>query len=299
MQAGVRARTQQTGFPIAPHEVIEWTEALVGYEIEPRTAQGDYLAALDAARAAVDATVPLAAFQDADTFLRAAANLPVSDVLQEGPPWGQLHEFATGSRLASSQDYNVKSWGDAQPFFEVLTTGTFSAESTSARAAATGPPGYVIDAAWEQRLKASAEKHSLTWLHHLHLAIADHHRGDAENARARYQASIALTPSVVAIRGLAVLACPIVCAAQGNNNCQFSDSVSCDSNSAAAFYREAWALINVAEQPPVPRAGPCPTVDPNPAATMARSLAAEASWHACAPLCLHRRCAAGVPYMIT
>ena len=51
MQAGVRSRTQESGFPMRPGEGVEWTEALGPIEIDPALAHGDYHAALAAAQA--------------------------------------------------------------------------------------------------------------------------------------------------------------------------------------------------------------------------------------------------------
>ena len=55
-------------------------------------------------QAKIHDAVPHAVFADADAFLRSAAGLPVTEVLQEGGPWGALHEMAMGgARLADSQ----------------------------------------------------------------------------------------------------------------------------------------------------------------------------------------------------
>ena len=50
MQAGVRARTQTTGFPVRAGEVVEWTEALGPLDLDAGRAHGDYRQALEAAQ---------------------------------------------------------------------------------------------------------------------------------------------------------------------------------------------------------------------------------------------------------
>lgn len=55
-------------------------------------------------------------------------------------------------------------YDEAQPWVELLTAGTFSAETLTKY-----PVSYQTTDGWLAVLEESAEKHGMTWLHALHL----------------------------------------------------------------------------------------------------------------------------------
>jgi len=200
LQGGVTPSQLQTR-PLQAGASIEWTECLCPFAMDPQAAHDpDYFAACEAAGRAVDQRVPDGVLQKADAFLVAQAEEPVETVLHQGSGWGWLHETRTGRRISPGLTFEPGSSDEERPWAELLTDGTFSAETLDAP-----PQSFNVSPGWTTALRNSAQKHGATWLHHLHLGVARLEAGDFREARSHFEASADLKENALAFRCLALL----------------------------------------------------------------------------------------------
>jgi len=82
----------------------------------------------------------------------------------------------------------------------IVDGGTFSAESLGKQ-----PRSFNVSSGWTTVLRDSAHAHGATWLHQLHLGVAQLEAGNFAEARNLLQASLALIPNAQACRNLALL----------------------------------------------------------------------------------------------
>ena len=132
-----------------------------------------------------------------DGFFQKHATKAPSKILVRGQPWGALEEmrlgtamlcllcntmlyrvlclmicilmYAAGHQLVDGLTFTLPAKGEtgydeAQPWVEILTTGTFSSETLNKY-----PVSYQTTDGWLRVIEESAEKHGMTWLHALHL----------------------------------------------------------------------------------------------------------------------------------
>jgi hypothetical protein len=83
---------------------------------------------------------------------------------------------------------------------ELLQSGTFFGETLSRL-----PISYQTTDRWLQKLEESAEKHGITWLHALHIAIGHIERSAVSFQLELLTQSMALKPNPIAARCIAVL----------------------------------------------------------------------------------------------
>jgi tetratricopeptide (TPR) repeat protein len=220
IQGGVTPTQLQTR-PLKAGASVEWTECLSPFAMDPKAAHArDYFAACAAAGQVVDQRVPDAALQDIDAFLSAQAAAPVQTLLQRGSGWGALHEKRTGRRISSGLAFEGELSDEEKPWAELLDKGTFSAETLH-----QPPRSFNISDGWIALLRESARTHGATWLHHLHLGVADLEAGALAKAREHLRSSRALQENAAACRCLALLE-----EHEGNFD------------AARSAYRQAWAL---------------------------------------------------------
>jgi len=111
-----------------------------------------------------------------------------------------FHEMRTGRRISPGLTFEPGSSDEERPWAELLTDGTFSAETLD-----TPPRSFNVSPGWTATLRNSAQKHGATWLHHLHLGVARLEAGDFREARSHFEASADLKENALAFRCLAVL----------------------------------------------------------------------------------------------
>ena len=222
------AFTQMQNFDVPSSAPVQWTESFSAFDGNPAVLLGDdygaALAEVAAWRASAASAVNDSVTADVDAFLTALAEVPVDEVLYEGSPWGAVElarRAAPGGGAGAlpfpaGVSFSADSL-DAAPWLELLRDGTFSAATL-----AVEPTSYQISPEWLAVLRASALKAGATWLHQLHIAVVLTEMGGVEEPRALFNASLALRPSAVAARCLAVL--------------------QSDSAAAGALYKQAWAL---------------------------------------------------------
>ena len=220
IQGGVTPTQLQTR-PLNAGQSLEWTECISSFAMDAHAAQDpNYAAACTAARAVVDRRVPDAALQDMHAFLTIQADAPVRGILQRGAGWGALYQRRTGRRISPGLTFETPLAEEERPWAELLSVGAFSAESLS-----SSPRSFNTSPAWTKVLHDSAQAHGPTWLHHLHLGVADLEAGRFAVARERFQSSLALKRNAPAYRNLALL-------------CQRDDDLA----AAHAAYESAWSL---------------------------------------------------------
>lgn len=200
VQGGVTPTQLQTR-PLKAGASLEWTECFSPFTMDTKSARdADYFAACAVAGGIMDERVPDVALREMDAFLSAQADAPVKSVLHRGAAWGGLHEKRTGRTLSPGLAFECEPGDEERPWAELLSTGTFSADSL-----AKPPRSFNISPGWTAKLDESARAHNATWLHHLHLGVARMEAGAFAEARKRFEASLALKDNAPAHRNLALL----------------------------------------------------------------------------------------------
>ena len=200
IQGGVTPTQLQTR-PLKAGQSIEWTECISPFAMVAKAAHDpDYSAACGAAGNVIEARISGSALQDMDQFLTSQAGTPVQTLLARGAGWGGLYEKWTGRKISPGLAFEGAVGDEERPWSELLTTGTFSAETLN-----KPPCSFNISAGWATVLRQSIQAHGATWLHHFHLGIAQLEAGAFEEARAQFNASLALKENAPAHRHLALL----------------------------------------------------------------------------------------------
>ena len=131
---------------------------------------------------------------------------PVSQARRKAPGGGAgALPFPAGVFFNSSAGVEA---AEAVPWLELLS----AAQTFSNASLAVEPQSYQVSFEWLDVLRASATKHSATWLHSLHMAVILIESGAVTEPLALLEESITLRPSAVAFRCLAVLQQTIVAA---------------------------------------------------------------------------------------
>ncbi len=200
IQGGVTPTQLQTR-PLKAGESIEWTECISPFAMDAKAAgDPDYAAACAAAGKVIDERVSGSALQEMHQFLSAHADAPVKTLLHRGAAWGKLHEKRTGRKISPGLAFESEAGDEERPWDELLTAGTFSVETLN-----TPPRSFNVSAGWTTTLQKSVHAHGATWLHHVHLGVAQLEAGAFEEAREQFKSSLALKENALAHRNLALL----------------------------------------------------------------------------------------------
>lgn len=222
------APTQMQNFPVPKRSVMQWTEWFKGSEMNPEIMRGDdYQAAIneiDKWMKSGPQGMTQETVNDWDMFFEKHATIKPKEILVKGQPWGYIEALrqlkekqgseAVASALKSKEplelvpgltftlpdDVSSVSYMEAQPWLDLLHTGTFS-QAVLKRL----PLSYQTTDHWLAILQQSANTHGMTWLHALHIGIALTERGAIEEPRSLFQKSMELNPNPIAARCLAVL----------------------------------------------------------------------------------------------
>lgn len=181
---------------------IEWTECVAPLHLDAKQAHAtNYLLAVASAGQMIKRDIPAATLVDRDVFLSSHADTPISDVLARGSGWGGAHERLTGKRISPGLVFDTPLQDEGRPWQNLLTQGTFSKNDLN-----QDPRSFSISPRWIAALRRSVETHGATWLHHLHLGVAQLENGEYEAARTSFDASLRLKHNAHAERCLALLA---------------------------------------------------------------------------------------------
>eukprot|EP00824_Muranothrix_gubernata_P026555 TRINITY_DN939_c2_g3_i1.p1 TRINITY_DN939_c2_g3~~TRINITY_DN939_c2_g3_i1.p1 ORF type:complete len:750 (-),score=131.17 TRINITY_DN939_c2_g3_i1:61-2310(-) len=203
LQIGL-APTQLQAVPFPHQSVIEWTEWWTAFQGNTtRLHSPHYPDAVHEVDDKMTTIVPKERFDAMDEFLRHHADDPIdsADILYHGSSWGALNEELRGKVMAPGCRFEILANDDeVRPWLELVRNGTFS-ETTLRQL----PTSYMIGEDWIALLEQSVKKYGETWLHHLHIGVANAERGDVAGPRDHFTASMSLRPSATAARCLAVL----------------------------------------------------------------------------------------------
>ncbi|MCX8092018.1 MAG: DUF5107 domain-containing protein, partial [Verrucomicrobiae bacterium] len=200
IQGGITPTQLQTR-PLKAGTSIEWTECLVPFAMDAKAAHAaDYATACAAAASVLDQRVRDETLSELDRFLASQVDTPISKLLHRGSAWGRLHEKRTGKKLASGLHFDTEAGEEERPWTELLEAGTFSADTL-----AKSPRSFVVSPGWQTVLTESARRHGWTWLHHLHLGVAQLEAGAFSEAWKHFQASVTLRENAHAYRNIALL----------------------------------------------------------------------------------------------
>lgn len=167
-------------------------------------------------------------YDEVDAFLEELADRTPTEeeLMHSADGWGALEELRTGKQLVPGALFPkdpapLLSNHDTKPWYELVTTGTFSKESLNSH-----PTSFQTSDGWLALLEKSASDHGGTWLHYLHIGIGymDRaiHPGDAlfNSSAAMFQKSLDLKKTAEALRNLAIVA-----HGEGHHNTAFSNYV--------------------------------------------------------------------------
>ena len=200
IQAGV-CTTQLEHDLLDGHASRSWTESFSALSLDPAVVAGDYDSASAAARDRVhERSGPDWLEAQHERWLQTVADVDPGELLHTGSGWGRAELALRGVDAPVGLS-----------FPEVEDDGrTLARFATSGDAAELGrisgdrpvlPP---VSSRWTTRFEAVAG--SAGWWLHYALGTAHHLRGELEAAHAAYTRSVALRPTAVVLRGLAVLA---------------------------------------------------------------------------------------------
>lgn len=206
------APTQMQNFPVPKNSVTEWTEWFKGFFGNEKVLRSDhYQGALDIIDHWMKSPhgMPKEVVNKYDKFFQKYATVAPSEIIVKGQPWGALEEQLLGVPLAKGLNFQMPDAGtlnakEVQPWVELLTQGTFSAETLSKL-----PLSYQTTDRWLAVLEKSAATFGTTWLHALLLGIAYTERGAIDLPKQLFAQSYALKPNPIAARCLAVLSSTI------------------------------------------------------------------------------------------
>lgn len=178
------------------HDLIDgasersWTEAFGPAELDPAVVAGPFEEAAAAAADSVAAAVPVADLEAwHERWLRDFATVPPAELVATGSGWGRV-ELALR--------------GDGAPSGVV-----FPDVDDDSRLGAAVLAGDAIDEPLlppvSPRWRAAIDTAPAGWWRSYALGVAAHLDGDTTDATRHYRDSIALRPSAVALRGLAIL----------------------------------------------------------------------------------------------
>jgi tetratricopeptide (TPR) repeat protein len=199
IQAGV-CTTQMEHDLLAGHEVRSWTESFAALDLDPRLVSDGYAAASAAARDAVHATSPPEWLEEQHaTWLAEVAELDPGDAVVVASGWGHAELVLRGQDAPAGVSFPAVQ--DQSADLARFAAGDPAALGDMPLGEPTIPP---VSERWLERF-ADTRADAVGWWPHYALATAHHVRGDREAARAAYEQSIDLTPTAVALRGLALL----------------------------------------------------------------------------------------------
>jgi len=199
IQSGVTP-TQNQRFELAPQSELHWTEVYGALAVDPAVVHDpDYQRAAAATGGAIDARFPPHELAEVDRFLTEASRRPVTERLSAGAVWGARQEQLTGRRLAEGLDFAVATPGDA--WDDLAGTGRLSERSL-----AVVPDEFAVSDLWVERLEQSRAGQGDTWLNTLLLGIAALDRENREEAARLFERSVALKPTWLGLRQLALVA---------------------------------------------------------------------------------------------
>ncbi len=134
-----------------------------------------------------------------DEMCGARSNLPAAKMLQSASGWGALELERSGESLPPSFVFPASTLGaEQQKWLALLQNGTLPEQSP-----AELPGEWLVQPEWRDLLEASPNRN---WYALLHLGVMRLENFDEAGARAAWQASLDLRPSIWAWRNLAILA---------------------------------------------------------------------------------------------
>eukprot|EP00037_Helgoeca_nana_P006494 m.59859 g.59859 ORF g.59859 m.59859 type:complete len:809 (+) comp17377_c0_seq1:82-2508(+) len=238
LQTGVMP-TQYQGFPMLSGGTREWTEYFASMDLESRkpssqskrdgvSTPSDLLKTLHAhdyhgtVIPAVEdwldsinlGSNKSSTYDDVDTFLESIADRTPTptELLHSSAGWGAVEQLLRGTPLAPGAIFPVDPAAlaadlDVAPWFDLVSTGTFSAKALSRHAIS-----FQIAPRWVDALETSIATHGPTWLHHFHLGVALLETSEVPGdnafteAESRFAKSLVLKETAEAHRNLAIIA---------------------------------------------------------------------------------------------
>jgi hypothetical protein len=203
IQAGL-ATTQLEHLELEAAGQVSWTEAIGPVRLNRRDVQQDWKAAGAAVEAVLDELLPARQVEDVHRrWLATVADREPAALLHRGSGFGSAElavrglpaDFLSGAPFAAVED-------GSQQLHALLQGREVDVERAAAQLPI--PP---VTAVWQRCFETA----SRSWWALLMVAIRAHAAADFATARSGYQESIALKPSVLALRGLAM-----ICAAEGD-----------------------------------------------------------------------------------
>lgn len=205
IQAGV-CTTQLEHDLLDGHESRTWTEAFVPLRLDPSVATADHDTAAYAVQRAVHEAAPPAWLADQhDLWLREVVDAVPTRTVHTGSGWGRAELALRGSTGPVGTPFPEVD-DESRPFVRLVAAGSADAGDASVfdDMSRDRPTPPVVSDRWLARLEQLAVGAAGWWVHYA-LGTALHLRGDLEGARTAYTRSIGLSPTAVALRGLALL----------------------------------------------------------------------------------------------
>lgn len=193
------------------HDLLEgnasrtWTEAFVPVALDPSVVSADHDTASYAVQQVVhEAAPPAWLAEQHDQWLREVVDVVPTRIVHTGSGWGRAELALRGSTAPAGTPFPEVD-DDSRRFVRLVAgdpVGGSEGASVFDDMSRVRPTVPVVSERWRERL---AGLDGAGWWVHYALGTANHVRGDREGARTAYERSLALAPTAVALRGLALL----------------------------------------------------------------------------------------------
>ena len=207
IQGGL-GRTQAECVPMPGGADWSWVEAYGLLDADAAAVHGDdWTAAVNHVKEGIDEVVPAAILDDFLLQTAALADAPPEEILFSGSGWGALENLrrsSAGEPMLGTPGtpFAPETLGAGQrPWLTLLNTGCFPEPVESVE-----NHSWMIDPVWRQLLEQAVHKNPQHYASWLHLGVFYYANGYPKEAKAAWEQSRALCPSVEALRNLAHLA---------------------------------------------------------------------------------------------
>ena len=203
IQAGL-AHTQLEHIPMADGDTWSWVEGYGAISTDKEKIHGDWFGAIDEADASMEAI-----FENGMENTLEAAKLVTAEpqeFLNTGSGWGALENLRRAANgeisLSDYFEFPEFSMSEVQREWQLLLdTGAVLERDTT-----YAPEGYLVDAAWAEKLEKALEKsENRNWYSLMHLGVMKYANGDLNAAKKYFEESLGVKETAWVNRNLAMI----------------------------------------------------------------------------------------------
>lgn len=223
IQAGV-TDTQVQMHPFPEKSVMCWTECIGPLSCDQEIIHGDYTEAVNHSEEKIESLGISNDLEKIHEMMVSWQDDQVDEVIYHGLGWGKVYELSYQTNIPGAT-FSKELGEKEQPWFELLTNGTFSEATLNKE-----PISWMVDSKWIGILQKSVKDSGDTWLHSLYLGVIFLENEEEEEAIKYFEKSSELKINVHAFRSLATI---YLCKKEYEK--------------AQDYYKKAWEIANESE----------------------------------------------------